>query len=222
MKSIICFIYLVFFFSLLYSEKIAVATKIKGGVERMIVGEKTFSRLKPGTILSDGDKIRSGRDGFAALIFIDDKSTLKIKENSEVVVTGKRTAASISKKINMDGGTIRATVVKQNTDFVIQTPTSVASVKGTDFWMLSDPSLGDQVIGLEGVISLINSETGQEVDVTSGTTGLSTLDGQVTANETDPSTIPSDPTDTGESASQLRIYLEGPNGAQKVLIIDYQ
>ena len=222
MKSIICFIYLVFFFSLLYSEKIAVATKIKGGVERMIVGEKTFSRLKPGTILSDGDKIRSGRDGFAALIFIDDKSTLKIKENSEVVVTGKRTAASISKKINMDGGTIRATVVKQNTDFIIQTPTSVASVKGTDFWMLSDPSLGDQVIGLEGVISLINSETGQEVDVTSGTTGLSTLDGQVTANETDPSTIPSDPTDTGESASQLRIYLEGPNGAQKVLIIDYQ
>ena len=222
MKSIICFIYLVFFFSLLYSEKIAVATKIKGGVERMIVGEKTFSRLKPGTILSDGDKIRSGRDGFAALIFIDDKSTLKIKENSEVVVTGQRTAASISKKINMDGGTIRATVVKQNTDFVIQTPTSVASVKGTDFWMLSDPSLGDQVIGLEGVISLINSETGQEVDVTSGTTGLSTLDGQVTANETDPSTIPSDPTDTGESESQLRIYLEGPNGAQKVLIIDYQ
>tara|TARA_B100000029_G_scaffold429529_1_gene439964 strand:+ start:630 stop:1298 length:669 start_codon:yes stop_codon:yes gene_type:complete len=222
MKSIICFIYLFFFFSLLYSEKIAVATKIKGGVERMIVGEKTFSRLKPGTILSDGDKIRSGRDGFAALIFIDDKSTLKIKENSEVVVTGQRTAASISKKINMDGGTIRATVVKQNTDFIIQTPTSVASVKGTDFWMLSDPSLGDQVIGLEGVISLINSETGQEVDVTSGTTGLSTLDGQVTANETDPSTIPSDPTDTGESASQLRIYLEGPNGAQKVLIIDYQ
>ena len=122
----------------------------------------------------------------------------------------------------MDGGTIRATVVKQNTDFIIQTPTSVASVKGTDFWMLSDPSLGDQVIGLEGVISLINSETGQGVDVTSGTTGLSTLDGQVTANETDPSTIPSDPTDTGESESQLRIYLEGPNGAQKVLIIDYQ
>ena len=98
MKSFIYLICIFFFFSLVYSEKIAVATKIKGGVERMIVGEKTFSRLKPGTILSDGDKIRSGRDGFAALIFIDDKSTLKIKENSEVVVTGQRTAASISKK----------------------------------------------------------------------------------------------------------------------------
>lgn len=222
MKYNIYFSFLLLALSFSFSEKIAVATKIKGGVERMVVGEKIFSVLKPGTILSDGDKIRSGRDGFAALIFIDDKSTLKIKENSELVITGQRTAASISKKINMDGGTIRATVMKQNTDFVIQTPTSVASVKGTDFWMLSDPSSGDQVIGLEGIISLVNSETGQEIDVTSGTTGASTLDGQVAVNETDPNLIPTDPTDSGESASQVRIYLDGPNGAQKVLIIDYQ
>ena len=222
MKYNIYFSFLLLALSFSFSEKIAVATKIKGGVERMVVGEKIFSVLKPGTILSDGDKIRSGRDGFAALIFIDDKSTLKIKENSELVITGQRTAASISKKINMDSGTIRATVMKQNTDFVIQTPTSVASVKGTDFWMLSDPSSGDQVIGLEGIISLVNSETGQEIDVTSGTTGASTLDGQVAVNETDPNLIPTDPTDSGESASQVRIYLDGPNGAQKVLIIDYQ
>ncbi len=222
MKYNIYFSFLLLALSFSFSEKIAVATKIKGGVERMVAGEKIFSVLKPGTILSDGDKIRSGRDGFAALIFIDDKSTLKVKENSELVITGQRTAASISKKINMDGGTIRATVMKQNTDFVIQTPTSVASVKGTDFWMLSDPSSGDQVIGLEGIISLVNSETGQEIDVTSGTTGASTLDGQVAVNETDPNLIPTDPTDSGESASQVRIYLDGPNGAQKVLIIDYQ
>tara|TARA_B100000131_G_scaffold314071_1_gene350358 strand:+ start:190 stop:858 length:669 start_codon:yes stop_codon:yes gene_type:complete len=222
MKHNLRFSFLIFILSFLFSEKIAVVTKIKGGVERMEVGKKNFADLKPGTVLNDGDKIRSGRDGFAALIFIDDKSTLKIKENSELVVTGQRTAASISKKINMDGGIIRATVLKQNTDFVVQTPTSVASVKGTDFWMLSDPSLGDQVIGLEGIISLINSDTGQEMDVTSGTTGASTIDGQVVLNETDPSSIPSDPTDTGESTSQVRIYLDGPNGAQKVLIIDYQ
>ena len=126
----------ILFCSLSLADKIAVATKVKGEVELMKVGEKKFIDLKPGTILYDGDKIRTGRNGFAAVIFIDDKSTLKLKEDSEVVITGQRTAASISKKINMDGGTIRATVKKQNTDFVIQTPTSVASVKGTDFWLL--------------------------------------------------------------------------------------
>ena len=49
------------------------------------------------------------------------------------MITGQRSARSIAKKINMDVGTVRATVNKQNSDFVIQTPTSVASVKGTDF-----------------------------------------------------------------------------------------
>ena len=147
-----------FIFSVALPNKIAVATKVKGPVEIMPIGKKGFSDLEPGTILSDGDKIRTGPSGFTAIIFIDDKSTLKVKDNSEVVITGKRTAASISKKINMDEGTIRATVKKQNTDFVIQTPTSVASVKGTDFWLLSDPETGDQIIGIEGIVGLVNNE----------------------------------------------------------------
>ncbi len=79
----------------------------------------------------------------------------------------------------MDIGTIRATVKKQNTDFVIQTPTSVASVKGTDFWLITDPAEGDLIIGLEGIVGLTNSETGEEIDVTEGLSGISTPDGDL-------------------------------------------
>ena len=211
-----------FIFSVALPNKIAVATKVKGPVEIMPIGKKGFSDLEPGTILSDGDKIRTGPSGFTAIIFIDDKSTLKVKDNSEVVITGKRTAASISKKINMDEGTIRATVKKQKTDFVIQTPTSVASVKGTDFWLVSDPQTGDQIIGIEGIVGLVNNETGQEIDVSEGMSGLSTPDGNVGLTETDPSSIPDDPSDEIEGPSQVKIYLEGPNGEQKVMIIEYQ
>ena len=211
-----------FVFSVALPNKIAVATKVKGPVEIMPIGKKGFSDLEPGTILSDGDKIRTGPSGFTAIIFIDDKSTLKVKDNSEVVITGKRTAASISKKINMDEGTIRATVKKQNTDFVIQTPTSVASVKGTDFWLVSDPETGDQIIGIEGIVGLVNNTTGQEIDVSEGMSGLSTPDGNVGLTETDPSSIPDDPSDEIEGPSQVKIYLEGPNGEQKVMIIEYQ
>ena len=209
-------------YSIAFSSKIAVATKVKGQVEIVTAEKKGFADLKPGTILSDGDKIRTGSPGFTAIIFIDDKSTLKVKDNSEVIITGKRTAASISKKINMDEGTIRATVNKQNTDFVIQTPTSVASVKGTDFWLVSDPETGDQIIGIEGIVGLTNSETGQEIDVTEGMSGLSTPNGNVGLIDTDPSTIPEDPSDDIEGPSQVKIYLEGPNGEQKVMIIEYQ
>ncbi len=211
------------FLSTANANKIAVVTKVKGLVELMPTGNKLFSKLKAGTILADGDKIRTGTSGFAAIIFIDDKSTLKLKGNSEAVITGQRTAASISKKINIDSGTIRATIKKQNSSFVIQTPTSVASVKGTDFWLLTDPDKGDQVIGLEGIVSLKNIETGQDVDVVQGMSGISTPDGDIGVEETEASSIPTDPSDSSEEGpSQFKIYLEGPNGTQKVMVIEYQ
>ena len=206
----------------LIANKIAVATKVNGDVEIMPVDTKDFSKLKPGTVLSDGDKIRTGNSGFAVIIFIDDKSILKLKGNSEATIAGQRTSASISKKINMDSGTVRATITKQNVNFVIQTPTSVASVKGTDFWLLSDPISGDEVIGLDGIVNLTNNETGEEVDVTEGNSGISNPDGSVGLEETDPNSIPDDPSDDQEGSSQIRIYLDGPNGEQKVIVIDYQ
>ena len=55
----------------------------------------------------------------------------------------------------MDNGTIRAEVNKHRKgEFVIQSTTSVASVKGTDFWFIANSEEGDMVIGLE--LSLIH------------------------------------------------------------------
>ena len=222
MRSLYNIVFFIIFISWIQGNKIAVTTKVKGLVEIMPIGDDNFANLKPGTILSDGDKIRTGSSGFTAIIFIDDKSTLKLKENSEAVITGQRSARSIAKKINMDVGTVRATVNKQNSNFVIQTPTSVASVKGTDFWMITDPVDGDLVIGLEGLVTLTNNETGAEVDVTEGTSGSSTPDGEVDVEETEESSIPEDPTDQDEQQAEIKIYFEGPNGEQKVMIIKYE
>ena len=222
MRSLYNILFFIIFISWIHGNKIAVTTKVKGQVEIMPIGKDNFANLKPGTILADGDKIRTGSSGFTAIIFIDDKSTLKLKENSEAVITGQRSARNIAKKINMDVGTVRATVNKQNSNFVIQTPTSVASVKGTDFWMITDPLDGDLVIGLEGVVTLTNNETGAEVDVTEGTSGSSTPDGDVDVEETEESSIPEDPTDQDEQQAEIKIYLEGPNGEQKVMIIEYE
>lgn len=205
------------------AAKIAVITKVKGRVE-MERGNSGYNALKPGIILEDGDRIRTGDQGFTAIIFIDDKSLLKVKHNTEVVITGKRDVASINKQANISEGTLRAKVSKQRKgEFVIQSPTSVASVKGTDFWFISDPDGGDQVIGIEGIVALTNSLTGLSVDVTEGFTGFSTLDGSVNTAETDPSSVPDDPDDTEEGGvSRLKIILEGPDGTEKIIIIEYQ
>ena len=110
------------------AAKIAVVTKVKGMVE-MERDKSGFNALKPGIILEDGDRIRTGSNGFTALIYIDDKSLLKIKENTEIVITGKRDVNSISKEANISQGTLRASVGKQKKgEFVVKSPTSVASL----------------------------------------------------------------------------------------------
>ena len=95
-------------------------------------------------------------------------------------------------------------------------------MKGTDFWLIVNESEGDQVLGLEGIVNLLNIETGLNLDVTEGNTGTSTPDGQVNIDETNTSNIPSDPDDDESEESQIRIYFEGPNGEQKSLLINYR
>ena len=206
------------------AQRIAIATKAMGDVEINKKAQPGYKSLKAGTILEDGDGIRTGSDGFALLIFIDDKSQLKVKGDSEVTISGKKIASAISKNVRMDNGTVRAQVNKQRKgEFVIQSTTSVASVKGTDFWFIANSEEGDMVIGLEGIVDLFNVISGLNVDVTAGNTGTSDSNGNIDVNETNQNTIPEDPTEGDEPVGdQIEIEFEGPNGEIKKLIIDIQ
>ncbi len=208
----------------MFAQRIAIATKALGLVEIEKKGTPGFNKLKPGTILNDGDRIKTGSDGFALVIFIDDKSQLKIKEESEVTITGKKIASTISKNIRMDNGTVRAQVNKQRKgEFVIQSTTSVASVKGTDFWFIANSEEGDMLIGIEGIVDLFNVISGLNVDVTAGNTGTSDDSGNLDVDPTNQNTVPDDPSDTEQdSGNQVEIEFEGPNGEIKKLLIDIQ
>jgi len=206
------------------AQPIAIATKAMGTVEINKNAQPGYISLKAGTILEDGDGIRTGSDGFVLLIFIDDKSQLKVKGDSEVTISGKKIASAISKNVRMDNGTVRAEVNKQRKgEFVIQSTTSVASVKGTDFWFIANSEEGDMVIGLEGIVDLFNVISGLNVDVIAGNTGTSDSNGNIDVNETNQNTIPEDPTE-GDApvGDQIEIEFEGPNGEIKKLIIDIQ
>ena len=69
-------------------------------------------------------------------------------------------------------------------------------------------------MGLEGVVGLTNTQTGQEVNVTSGMS-LSTPDGDLSLEETVDSTIPDDPSTDSESTSEIKIFMEGPRMVNK-------
>ena len=223
-KYMFIFLLVLLLFSPLESAaKIAVTTKVSGTVDYEQSGSSGFSVLKPGTILSDGDRIITGKNGFAALIYIDDKSMVKITGNTEVIIKGTRSTGSISKKVNIDRGTLRAQVNKQRKgEFVVQSSTSVASVKGTDFWLITDPETGDILIGLEGLVNLTNLASGESTDVGAGNTGTSSTDGTVETSETNPDDIPSDPDEDDATSNQIEIEMEGPDGEIKTLLIDIQ
>ena len=220
MKNIVIILSLLFS-NIFAEEKIAIATKIIGNA-LYIRGDEGELKIKKGQIFETGDIITTKKGGFVALLFIDDKTALKIKEKSKLTISGKRSAISIAKEIKLDGGVIRAIVSKQKqSDFIIRTSVSVASVKGTDFWVISNKS-NDSLIGLDGIVEFSNIISGQLLEITSGKTGISSLSGDLQSFKTDPKSIPDDPSDNSKGEQKLEIEFEDASGNKKTLVIKYK
>lgn len=202
--------------------RVAVITKVKGAVEIRSTGKDDYGAVNPGTVLFDGDFIRTGANGFLVLVYLDDKSMLKVKGNTGVEIKGKRTGGGISKKVNMTGGTLKADVSKQRRgDFVVTTPTSVASVKGTSFWMVSTPGSDDQVYGLEGLVELLNQVSGTVVTVGADQTATSSTDGTIGVEPTVAGAVPEDEDEAAAEMKELRIRFQDADGTERILIIKY-
>jgi len=58
--------------------------KANGEVLIKPIGSGTYSiSVKPGQAISNGDAIRVGEASFAVVIFLDDRSVVKIRENTD-------------------------------------------------------------------------------------------------------------------------------------------
>ena len=177
MKRLIIFVLLIVLNVAYTADKIALATKVSGQVT-LVNLQNAKSPLKRNTILESGMKIETGSDGVAVIMFIDDKSILRIQRDTYLTVGGERGATAISKQIDMQFGKIRAQITEQRQgEVTISTPTSVASVKGTDFWTTSDPVFGDIFLGVSGLIEVQNLISGGIIQVGGGQVGESKTDG---------------------------------------------
>lgn len=178
-------LFLVLSTCLFAADKIALAIKVKGKVSVMSKASTVKSSLKPGTPLKDQDKILTGKGGFAAVMYLDDKTVVKLLGNSDLTVAGNRTGARINKSLDIKYGKITADIAPQKgNEFRIATPTSVASVKGTALTITSDPASGDSFTLLEGLIEVTNTITGESTEVEQGETAVSTPEGSLEVHET--------------------------------------
>lgn len=206
------------------ADKIALTLKARGDTRLKRADDEKFkSNIKPGTSLFNEDHLKTGKDGYAVLVFLDDKSQIKIRENSEMMIAGTRTTEAISKRISMQVGTLKAEISPQRKgEFVIATPTSVASVKGTVFWVTSDPVMGDVFYGMSGSVEVTNNESGAVVVVGANETGTSTPDGQLNVEVTQEGAAPADEEEDAETSNLLRIQLQNAQGDIKDIKIEYK
>jgi hypothetical protein len=206
------------------SSKIAIAIKVKGKVSVIQKGSPEKQSLKPGTALSDQDKILTGRDGFAAIMYLDGKTVVKLLGNSDLTIAGNRTGGKINKSLDIKYGKITASITPQKgNEFRIATPTSVASVKGTELTISSDPSTGDSFTLLEGLIEVTNSFTGETTEVEQGETAVSTPEGSLEVHETTTDDLAGfEDADVEIPTQELRFEVEDEDGNIKEIIIRFQ
>lgn len=137
------------------NERIAVVIKLKGEVRVTSANSFKTTEVKKGYILQDGDKLETGPLSYCAIKFLDDKSLLRIKEKSTCTIEGKRKANRIEKNIFAEVGAFFMSLFKQEESFKVTTPTSVASVKGTNFWVLQSSQSGEsKYVCTEGAIEV--------------------------------------------------------------------
>lgn len=168
----------------------ATVLKSSGTVLVRPSGETEFNvDAEMGMGLHVGDAIMTGEDGFIAVIFTKDKSLVKIRKDSEVTIREEYSVRTV--KINQ-GRVLASVTPGVKGAFRIETPTSVASVKGTKFWTVTNSQYGDRFYGVEGDVNVMNLITGVETNLAPGQMIISTPQGQIVNMPVDESEIPQD------------------------------
>jgi len=203
-------------------KDIALVLKTTGQVQ--INSNNAWQNAARGTRLNAGAQVRTGEQSLAAIVFTDDKSLLKVRSNSKVVINGKREIASsgsqrIIKTIAMEFGELWAKVTKGNAPFRVETPSGVAAVKGTIFYTAIDADSKMYIICLDGIVELINKLG--SVLVKAGQTGVSTPNEMPEAHTSTPEEMPGWANDS-EGNGEIEIEFQDQNGQKKKLKIRYQ
>ena len=181
------------------AEEVAKVAKARGQVQIKHQADVDFSSLKAGQSVFDGDVIKVGGVGFCIIVFLDDKSILKIRESTQFQFI----ETANTRTINIDFGKVLADVKKdKRKDFRIETPVSVASVKGTQFWTVSNKMGFDKFYGLEGEVEVFNTISGQYQSLGPGQMTLSTATGQLVTSPASPEEVPDDPDDEEEEPEE--------------------
>lgn len=178
-----------------------------------------------GAALVSGDQVQTGQKSLAVVKFADN-SIIRVRELSLLTISGQSNEpGALSKTVQLNGGTFGFDIKKQkqNEQFRLTSPTSVASIRGTR-GKLSGGLGNDTLVVTEGLVNLKNNSSNNEVDVPAGYIGFSNQDGTVTSRKaTEQELTDANNAATGGSSShELNLELKDSQGNKKELKIRYK
>ncbi|PNV75894.1 FecR family protein [Leptospira inadai] len=121
-----------------------------------------------GDILTEGDRIVTGSGG-SVDIGLTDSSIIRLKEKSTLLLKGMRETEASQVKLSLLSGRILSLVEKEkkNANFVVDTPTVVAAVRGTSFEVDANSEESSVYVadGAVEVTPLVNDEAQKVLNV---------------------------------------------------------
>jgi len=126
-----------------------------------------------GSLLYDGDMILTKENSFAVIKFSDNGAISKVFSNSTLTINISQREQSFMKTLTLDVGRIWSEVTTGiEGDYYVQTPTSVAAVKGTGFMTDVDAQTGFTTIQVYNGTVEFSNEFGK-IEVPAGNQGFS-------------------------------------------------
>jgi hypothetical protein len=161
------------------AQPIAMIMKIiNTDVQRRSPG-KEWQKAKRGDQLASKDNLKTGANAFAVVKF-NDNTLLKVRPNSEITISGEIAGNVFSKSVELNRGGTDFDVNKQEKEkFEFSTPTSVASIRGTNGRFLTNPDSSDYLFINHGLASLLNLLSQKSTEVGNGQVGISYHDGRI-------------------------------------------
>ncbi len=139
------------------ARSIAVLAKINGRLDVNEIVDPGWRIANMGQMLSNGDRLRSGAEAWAAIFFLDG-SQIKMHENSNFTIQSEREKErALKTTIKVAQGEMWMKVPPdKGSNFKIETPTSVASVKGTEFNLRVEQDGTTFLTVIEGSVEFLN------------------------------------------------------------------
>ena len=222
MKTTILVLLLVLASCLLWAEDpVAICTKVKGDVELARDGET--AALEQGAMLYHNDVLTSADESYAAVKFVDGSSLLKLFPNSHLRLNATMEDGQLNKRPYVEQGDVYSRVMHRAGVYEVESPTTVASVKGTEFLVRVKEDGTTELICMSGVVNFRNKRDNNEVDVGAGYTAVSNGQGPITTTPYDPEDVEDETQEMLEDEEvyqELRIDLENAQGETRTLIFE--